>query len=1023
MQNNPRQNRTWSRNPAFRILILCWFSIAGASVANVARAEDSAQRLAAEVGRLNDWITQSPDAEQWRIYLDLNALETLVGRGYRADVNELARIQSLFQQDSPALAHPNFRSVTQALARHIAQIQAANQAYPASQFNADSPEVWANAFEAAAEKLQPMTSQQLNAIREDALQQILTLDRYLNERGALPVDQLNKTLSLFLPAADSEAKTEEQDAEENKDESNGGQSELTSNEAFDLTPIIKLLQQPVVLEWEEEAKQKAAEGANGETKDSDETNDSDDSEEGDAGEEQESDTSTMLRPRRISSERSLGYAARIGDAGDVQSLAAFPSAVSRGQQTSGNRPATFFGEIERRGQDDDGNDQRSDASDQDNENSEEDSPLSPTEILLGLRDLQAELNNFARQDPNPYVQLAVMKLQDYQRTLLLGRRENLAELLQPQIQKLTELLPEWKANGLRTKQIETIRIIGFLEAINQAEDLVAAFKRTYWRNNAVISVSESLINRFATRPVENSQPVNEKILDNQVYGVAKTKGQVKIDFVPNALQAHLSLHLTGNLESNNYTQKGPVTVYADSQAPIEARRSIYLNGGGWYQKSPYGAVNLASFFKGTSCGNLIDRIAQKQFELQREGATAIAARRAQQRLLTQFNNETGEALANGRTQAQTGRDNSIAFKPFRPTFYVLTSEHFLQAYANRYGNSQLTAFAQPPAMTVPSDLALQVHESLLNNYLEDELSGITITDADLDRLSTQFPGKADNDSQRQPSPAGNSEADPVPNTPDPKTVAEQRRATSLRIGDQDSDQADDSQTDDAENEDDAPAPRQPFEMVLETTRPIDLQFQDERILLTANIGSFETQGNSIQRVQVRVQFKMHYDSIGTPGIRLEQIGRVEANLIDPDDIDLNSATILAEIEKTINAELKRQRSSQSERGIKLPLNLIDRNQIEALRDLEGAEALDQARLVVLSFTDGWASLAWRFAEQNQASSTSFSISDQGATSSLAFPSTLTAVASEPEFLALVKELSEAKPDVAPEESPDSEPQR
>ena len=183
----------------------------------------------------------------------------------------------------------------------------------------------------------------------------------------------------------------------------------------------------------------------------------------------------------------------------------------------------------------------------------------PVEILTALRPLQTWLRDSLGVDANPYGGCASLALDHYVLALNLGRRENLPQLLGRQIDNLVAALSEWRPDGDRNKQADAARIIGLLESVGQAETLTDAFNRTFWRNNAAVFVGERLVNRLGSRPVQQSQPVYEVILDNEVYGTAHTNGQVRIDFVPNASQAHVSLQLSGQVHSDNYPPAGPLT--------------------------------------------------------------------------------------------------------------------------------------------------------------------------------------------------------------------------------------------------------------------------------------------------------------------------------------------------------------------------------------------------------------------------------------------------------------------------------
>lgn len=778
-------------NQSFRRFLLCSILgistfVSGSCFTSSSRAEDTARQLAARVSRMNDWLMPSEHASQWRTFLDLNTLDTLVGQGYQADTTQLAAIHQKFMEGAAA-RHRNFAAVAGAIESHLQQIQQAAAAYPSDKFNTEDLSAWQQAFEGAKEDLSPMSAGQLNRARGQALHEVMALQQFLQERGPLSAEQLAHPLD-FLATEETE----------------------TSASTVDLQPLIEWLSYDITLDWE-----------------------------------------------------SSEAAAELDQ----------PSIV---------------------------------------------------EILRGIRAERDLLARYAKKDPNPYVSTALLELNRYDLQLFLGSRENLPTLLGRQVDRLVESMDAWTVDGDRLRQNEIVRIVGLLEATDQVPALTAAFKRTFWYNNAAFEVSESLVNRFASRPVTNTRPVDEYIWDNHVLGTAHTNGQVQIDMVPNDQQAHFSLHLQGVINADNYSPVGPITVYTGSQANIEARRSIYLNSGGWVEKAPYGSANLGSYFRGTSCGRLIEQIAQKQFETQRDGAQRIAARRAQERMLNEFGQETTDALVNGRSQLQEQQSKSGTFKAYRPTAYLKTTEDALHGFASRYGHSQMAALRPAPALQVATDVKLQVHDSLLNNYLEDELGGVTFTDQDLDRI-------------------------------DARAKQEAQQAVTGTISD--------AQDADVTDQPAAEGARDPFELTLESSRPIDLQFDDQTIKVTINIQRFRSQGQSITDVQVKTQFKMHYEAKdGVPGIRIEQLGNIEAALADPDDISIDSATILNLIETTINEELERQRTDQSEQGIWLPINLIDRTKIPALQELEGGEQLDLAQLVNADFTDGWASFAWKFGE-------------------------------------------------------------
>ncbi len=804
-----------------------------------AQAQDHTQTLSATVTRLTDWLEGSPQAEQWRVYLDLNSLETVVGRGGRASVAELEQAAQRFSQRHSSLEHPNFASVRDALAEQARRIRAAQERYPEAVYSADNLSVWGEAFAAAAKELRPMTGQQINAKRLRTLAEVRALRKYIEERG--PNFQAYASPPPVLASLRGERASE--------------QTPLTPAEQLqqlDLT--IRWLEVAVSLPWETNAAPAAAEALG-------------------------SDAASRPASGRIGDATGPGDATvqRIGDS--VEDALGPAELLS----TDVVRQVAW-----------------------------QDVPADPSlnDLLNGLRTQQTWLQDQARRDPNPYAALANWLLSDYVNALNLGRRENMPQLLARQIDNLIASLEHFHAGGDRNKQLEVARIIGLLENVDQSEALTTAFKRSFWRQNALVYVGESLVNQLAGRPVQQTQPVYEVILDNEVFGTATTQGQVRIDFVPNPSQAHISLQMAGRVNSDNYTPAGPITAFTGSQADVEARRSIYLNVGGWYQRAPYGAANLQSYFKGTSCGRLVDRLAESQFQNQQSAAEAIGARRAENRLVQQFEQETTTALRQGRRDMQERRENVGWLRDNRPTAYLLTDENFLQVYGKKYNGTQTLALTPPPAISAPSELAVQLHDSFITNTVEAALAGRVITHEDVARIEEEIKREIEANGGQVP-------------------------ATE-------------------------PVPREAFELTLANARPIEIRFEEQMIQVVINIRNFKAQGQSINDAQVLVRLKLLLDPVDPTQLRLRQLGDIRASLLDPNKIDLNTATVLDLIENTLNRELQRQREAESgQAGLALPVNLLDPQWVAELNDPQVTRIIASARLVALSFEQGWATVAWR----------------------------------------------------------------
>ena len=260
--------------------------------------------------------------------------------------------------------------------------------------------------------------------------------------------------------------------------------------------------------------------------------------------------------------------------------------------------------------------------------------------------------------------------------------------------------------------------LGWLECAGQVPMLIGAIRQQYSRPNFEFSVNESFVRAIATRPVNSTEPVNEVILGRQIYGTGTTVGQVKVDFVEDPGQAHISLQMLGTNFANSYTQQGRITAYSTSQTELEARRSLLVNMGGIHEYRPYVAANLNSQFDGVNSIRLIERIARRKYQKDKYASEAIGARRAEQKLYRQFDEQTSEVIRNGKLEFQKLVDRSSPNSGLIPSSFLKTSDNQLWITSYKAGTFQLGANLPPPEYDIACDVKVRIHESMLANYLE-----------------------------------------------------------------------------------------------------------------------------------------------------------------------------------------------------------------------------------------------------------------------------------------------------------------
>ena len=300
----------------------------------------------------------------------------------------------------------------------------------------------------------------------------------------------------------------------------------------------------------------------------------------------------------------------------------------------------------------------------------------------------------------------------------------------------------------RLYQAELGRWLHLLNQRGQQPGLDAAARREYSRPNFVVTVQESLINRLASQPISQIEHLDEVIVGSRALGWNYTSGLVSLDFVDSPHSAVIRINLAGSVQSSAYTKEGPVTAYTSSTGNLSASREVIANVGNLTVSSPQATATISSQFQGTDCIPLVTRIASNRFNERQQRAEEIASERARDRVLDQFTTQTDEVLDAGAAQLEQVRSREVDLislanqlrqdisellaqdetgelkEPFDlvdtfhlPRVFVTTSDTTMQVGALLEANNRLAANTEPPMPTIPCDVRIQLHESMVSNLI------------------------------------------------------------------------------------------------------------------------------------------------------------------------------------------------------------------------------------------------------------------------------------------------------------------
>jgi len=541
-----------------------------------------------------------------------------------------------------------------------------------------------------------------------------------------------------------------------------------------------------------------------------------------------------------------------------------------------------------------------------------------------LRPLKPKYRTEAARDANVYIQLTSRRMDYLDRLLTYAFDEAAsARIFDSALSDFSNQLNRLAVSGDRRAQLEIGQSLGWLRDLGQASDWTGAVRQNYSHPNFHVEISENFVNRLAARnPVRDVRWLDETILDNRVLGYAFTNGQALADFVDDPFQAHVSIHLMGTINSNGRTPKTLLEAYSRSHADFEARRSLFVNAGGLTEFAPYVAANLSTQFLGTSSRlGIINRIADQQYLKQKLQAEAIGAYRAETRIFEQFSEQTDEALVQGRealdkinsqyyqsvkevgqfrydfAAAQAGQEPDDAGRPLRlPEFHLRTTDHALRIDGLLEDFDTLAAPTSPPRGQSPADVRVQIHESLLSNFIGPLFSGQTINSSQFSEMAVELAGE---------SPEG--------------------------FGVEEDDE---------------------FLIVFETGKPIQIVFDDQQIVLLVNATNLIKDTNETGPMFIRSVFHVieHEGSL-----KLVRVGKPVIDFVEEGEKSIEQVTTRSLIQDAINAAVADD--DPMETAIELPANLIPIDKLQEA-GVEETDELRNFRLVQLTIQDGWLSLGW-----------------------------------------------------------------
>lgn len=256
----------------------------------------------------------------------------------------------------------------------------------------------------------------------------------------------------------------------------------------------------------------------------------------------------------------------------------------------------------------------------------------------------------------------------------------------------------------------------------------------YYRNaNFRLSCTAELLNRLIPAWHRQRDPVRETILGAAVTGHSDTLSRLSVALVPDAQRIRLSVLAQGTVHSNTNSRKGPVLLRGRGTTEYLVEKPIWCDGHGLHMEPARaraldrsGLPGITSQLDGVPLlGWLIREVAKQQHFERRGEVRSQVQNRVATKACRRLDAEIEQQEQRLRESLQQVTNERLRQVGLVPEITDMQTTHERLTFRCRVASPyQLGAHTARPQALRNSMLSIQVHESLLNNLLDQlQLAG------------------------------------------------------------------------------------------------------------------------------------------------------------------------------------------------------------------------------------------------------------------------------------------------------------
>lgn len=271
--------------------------------------------------------------------------------------------------------------------------------------------------------------------------------------------------------------------------------------------------------------------------------------------------------------------------------------------------------------------------------------------------------------------------------------------------------------------IMTLRHASDENAVNVARALT-----THYRNaNLRLAISEELINRFIPTVDPEIVPLRTQLLGSRVRGSSTIQSQLSVDLVPSSHRWALKLRTKGEVATRSVSRRDGVAIRTAGQSTFEAGKPIEISREGIRSGDSFVRARGTTRLRGIETkydswplvGSLVQAIAGDKFAEVRPISQRISNGRIEDEVRQEMNSRVDDTV-----QTAGGKMSEMLLGPLGrmgldpQVVDMQTTTDRLTARYRLAGDWQMAAFTPRPRAIRGSLMSAQVHQSAINNTLE-----------------------------------------------------------------------------------------------------------------------------------------------------------------------------------------------------------------------------------------------------------------------------------------------------------------